>query len=790
MSISAPLPANEAERLAALASYNILDTPAEEEFDDFTALAAQICGTPIALISLIDAQRQWFKSRVGLDAEQTARELAFCAHAILGDELLEVSNALDDPRFFDSPLVTGAPQIRFYAGTPLTTAEGFNLGTLCVIDRNPRHLNPLQRDALARLGRQVVRQLELRKSAELHAQQLALQRAMINNAGIAMITTDTQGAIRSVNQAAALLLDYSTTALHGQSICVLHNQLQLKARAKLANIDEPFALLVNKALTGERETREWIYLRSNGRPLPVQLNVSAIRSTTNALQGYLFIARDLLQYEQLQQRLQHLAAQLPGMVYQFLLRFDGTSCFPYASTGINDIYGCTPEQVQSNAQVIFARVHPDDLSMINASIEQSAQRLSQWHVEYRVLHPSKGLIWLEGRASPERRDDGSTLWHGFISDISARKAEHGELDRQQEINRRLLATFSDAIAACDAQGQLTLFNDSAGNWYGVEPDAALNNSVTDDWTQRYKLYELDGQTSLAAKDTPLLRALAGECVRNSEHCIVTSNQPIRYVSVNADPLFTADGSQAGAVAVLHDITERRHIEQLQRDFVSTISHELRTPLTSISGSLGLITGGALGPIPTSMVAMLHIAQQNSLRLSLLINDLLDMDKLIAGKMNFDLQVQPLLPLLQEALHSNQGYAEQYQVSYQLLPFADANLTVDGLRLQQVLANFLSNACKFSPPGSCITLCAEHLEGQLRVSVRDQGSGVPAAFQARIFQKFSQADASSTRQQGGTGLGLAISKELIERMGGTIGFDSTAQGTTFWFQLPVANPGNR
>ena len=786
MSISAPLPANETERLAALARYNILDTPAEEEFDDFTKLAAQICATPIALVSLIDAQRQWFKSRVGLDAEETARDIAFCAHAILGNELFEVSNALDDSRFFDSPLVTGAPDIRFYAGTPLTTADGFNLGTLCVIDRMPRQLNPEQRDALARLGRQVVRQLELRKSAELHSQQLALQRAMISNAGIAMITTDTEGRIDSVNQAAAQLLEYSATTLQGQSICVLHNPMQLRARAQLANIEQPFALLVNKAMSGERESQEWIYLRSDGRPLPVQLSISAIRSDTGALQGYLFIARDLLQREQLQQRLQHLAAQLPGVVYQFLLRADGTSCFPYASTGIIEVYGCTPEQVLSSADAAFAVLHPDDSAAVSASIEHSAQTLCEWQAEYRVIHPTKGLIWLEGRASPERRDDGSTLWHGFITDISARKAEHGELDRQQEINRRLLATFSDAIVACDTQGQLSLINDSAGDWYGVEPGDLHNMPTAKDWAQRYGLFEVDGQTPLAPKDMPLLRALAGEQVRNSEHCIVRSDLATRYVSVNADPLFAADGQQTGAVAVLHDITERRHIEQLQRDFVSTISHELRTPLTSISGSLGLINGGALGPVPASMTAMLSIAQENSQRLSLLINDLLDMDKLLAGKMDFNLQEQALLPILEEALRSNQGYAERYQVSYQLLASSDARVMVDGLRLQQVLANFLSNACKFSPSGSQISLRVDTLGAQVRVNVCDQGCGVPAEFQARIFHKFSQADASSTRQQGGTGLGLAISKELIERMGGSIGFDSSARGATFWFQFALVN----
>jgi GAF domain-containing protein len=170
--MKAPIPDNEAQRLAALREYHILDTAAEQTYDDITALAAYLCDVPIALISLVDESRQWFKSKLGLNQQETPRDVAFCAHAILQTEPLIVRDALKDPRFADSALVTRSPHIRFYAAFPLASPEGFTLGTLCAIDRKPRHLSAEQKRAMQALARQVMALLELRRVSARMAEAL------------------------------------------------------------------------------------------------------------------------------------------------------------------------------------------------------------------------------------------------------------------------------------------------------------------------------------------------------------------------------------------------------------------------------------------------------------------------------------------------------------------------------------------------------------------------------------------------------------------------------------------
>jgi PAS domain S-box-containing protein len=240
------------------------------------------------------------------------------------------------------------------------------------------------------------------------------------------------------------------------------------------------------------------------------------------------------------------------------------------------------------------------------------------------------------------------------------------------------------------------------------------------------------------------------------------------------------------IAIIHDLTEKKRVERLKGEFVSAVSHELRTPLTSIRGSLGLLVGGVAGSLPDSAKKLLRLANENAERLSTLINDILDFEKLEYGGMLFKMESLPLLSLLDNALTINQGYAEKFSIKLVLLRTLPepVRVRVDSDRLIQVLSNLISNAIKFSHAHGQVEIEARLAGQAVQIWVIDHGIGIPDAFRQQIFKKFSQADGSERRKYAGTGLGLSLAKSMMEKMGGNIDFDSVeGQGARFYLTLP-------
>lgn len=523
--LNAALPDDDIGRVAALCSMRVLDTPAEERFDRITRTAQRVFGVPIALISLIDQDRQWFKSRIGFEPSQTPRNISFCGHAILSADLLVIPDAAADARFADNPLVNGKQHLRFYAGMPLHGAGGHLVGTLCLLDRVARQFSQADRTTLRDLAAWAELELNLQTVSAANAssrEKEARLRAIVDNAGDGIITIDDQGRIETFNPAAARMFGYLAQQVIGGDFRRL---LRPDFHGEAAGFLQRFA--GDRGISGGQLHLELVGLREDGSSFPAELVVSEMR-------------------------------------------------------------------------------------------------------------------------------------------LSGRRGFNG---------------------------------------------------------------------------------------------------------------------------LVRDLTERKRIEQMKAEFIANVSHELRTPLTSIRGALGLLAAGALGSLPPQGQAVIDIANNNCERLVRLVNDILDIEKIDSGNMRFEMKVQPLLPLVRQAMAETSEFATQFKVCL-VLPegaaTADALVLVDADRIMQVLFNLLSNAIKFSPSGGTVELGLVVVRAQIRLTVADHGSGIPEEFRARIFQKFAQADTSDTRRLGGTGLGLSISRTIVERHGGRIGFHSTEAGTEFHVELPVAS----
>ncbi len=344
-----------------------------------------------------------------------------------------------------------------------------------------------------------------------------------------------------------------------------------------------------------------------------------------------------------------------------------------------------------------------------------------------------------------------------------------DLRNSETRQRAILESMHDSVITLDDELNIKDVNPAVETMFGYSKEESIGKNMS------FLVGHSSGNKSFSSD---YVEALG----KRKDGCTFPIEVSLNEMEIDNEIMYTC---------IVRDSTERKRADKLKTEFVGTVSHELRTPLTAIRGSLGLVNGGVFGDIPKKAQELLVTAARNTERLLNLINDLLDIQKIEAGKMEFHITRVELMDALQKSVTDNMAYAEQYNVDIQICEKPDEMIVnVDPHRFSQIMSNLLSNAAKFSPENDTVKIFVSN-EGEFaKISVVDNGEGIPAEFHDKIFNKFSQNDSSTTRQKGGTGLGLAITRQMIEAMRGRIDFTSVeGKGTTFNIYLPIEQNAN-
>lgn len=339
----------------------------------------------------------------------------------------------------------------------------------------------------------------------------------------------------------------------------------------------------------------------------------------------------------------------------------------------------------------------------------------------------------------------------------------------------ILDNMSDCIITIDNKGFIESINRAVTNIFGYSEleiiDKNINKLIPElsiDAESDFYINEKSGYSTLPEIIDGKFEFLGTK----KDGTIFSTEISINKITLASKTIF---------IIFISDITQRKELDKLKNNFISTISHELRTPLTSIQASLGLVKSGILCPLSEDAAEMLNVADNNCSRLTNLVNDILDLEKMKAGKMNFEFDEYQILHLVEEAIRYNNEYAKQYNVRYEIKEgLKESLIKVDKDKFIQVLTNLLSNAAKFSIPNEVVEIYVKRNKHLVSVSVVNKGYGIPEESYSKIFEAFSQIDSAETRKKGGTGLGLNISRLIVQKMGGTIGFNSTVNDKTTFF----------
>jgi two-component system, cell cycle sensor histidine kinase and response regulator CckA len=774
--LAPPRPLDDAERLASLRDFELLDTPAEAAFDDLTTLATHICDAPISMISLVDDHRQWFKSRTGFAAAETPRETSFCGHAILGRDLFVVADAAADDRFADNPLVTGDPHVRFYAGTPLVTSAGHALGTLCVMDRVPRTLSPSQQNALRVLGRQVMAQLELRRQARELRKSDARLRLVTDHSRAGLVILDRHRRYVYANAAYAEILGLTTPAIVGLRVADVLPELydsQIRPRLDLA-------------FAGARVTYELRRQAPEGEShYAVRYEPSRVADT---IEFVVVVITDVTEQKAAVLASGRLAAIVQSSNDAILSR-DLTGLITSWNAAAERLFGYASHEVMGTP--LTALVPADRADELRHILDRIRQGEAVPAFETVRQTRNGRRIDVSLAASPIKDDNGQTVGASIIArDITEKKRAEATLRDAEERMRFALENADVGIWDVDYVTGTARWSAILEAQYGLAPgtfagtfEAFLEHVHPED---RQHVRETIGGAMAHGADFSL------------HHRIIRPDGSVRWLSGAGRVHLGPTGDPVRSVGISLDITERQSLEaqyqQAQKmeavgRLAGGVAHDFNNLLTAILGYCELLLEDL--PIGDPRAADVAEIQKAGKSAAALTRQLLAFSRKQI--------VEPTLLDMNVVVSDMRGMlgrviGEDIEVVLDLSADA-AFLMADRGQLEQVLMNLAVNARDAMLTGGTLTIAtrnARHERGAppgtrpvkegeyIALDVRDTGMGMTPDIQAHLFEPFF-----TTKEQGkGTGLGLATVHGIVTRAGGHVTVESSlGRGTTFTIYWP-------